>query len=274
MPEARGLRGLQRTMLEGILGMAEPAPERLRRLLRDPPRGDADERWHIYATGLQARGREAVENDYPALAKVLGPGALASLVARYLKRHPPISFDIGRLGASLASFLESDPLREELPFLADLARLEWALAEAFVATDEDPWRWQDLAGLGPEQVAELPLRLRAGTARIHSDWPVHAVWSCRYRPLDEIDIPMERGRHAVLVTRNDLDMVCRSLDRAEEAVLDVARRSGRLGDAVAEGAQPRELVGAFRRLVENGAFVPSADGSPSRHAKLAARRRV
>jgi hypothetical protein len=115
-----------------------------------------------------ARATEAIENDFPGLTKVLGPAPLRSLTNRYTRRCPPRSYDLGRIGDRLARFLEGDALTKDLPFLPDLARLEWAVAEAFVSRDEAPLLWDDIARLGVEAAAELPLRLRPGAALVRS----------------------------------------------------------------------------------------------------------
>ena len=108
------------------------------RFFEAPPRGTIDGRWSIYRDGYTARIAEALENDFRAVLRVLGPDAFRSLAQRYVRACPPSSFDIGRAGEQLPRFLESDRLLDRLPFLADLARLEWAQLEAFVAPDSPP----------------------------------------------------------------------------------------------------------------------------------------
>ena len=102
--------------------------------------------------------------------------------------HPPRSYDLGQAGDRLASFLQQDPLIERLPFLPDLARLEWAVAEAFVATNAQPLRWEELAGLDPAEVASLPLRTIPGTAVVRSEWPLLDIWRLRDVPDEEVDL--------------------------------------------------------------------------------------
>jgi uncharacterized protein (UPF0276 family) len=128
--------------LRGRLGRG-PAPRAFW-----PAAGDVERRWAIYSSGYVARLVEALETDYPAVRRILGEGPFGSLTARYVRRFAPRSFDIGRAGDRLAMFLEEDPLSTELPFLPDLARYEWSLAEAFVAADSVPLAWSDLAASG------------------------------------------------------------------------------------------------------------------------------
>jgi hypothetical protein len=252
---------MQDEILSRILGVGEP--ERSPSLFVDPPQGTIEARWHVYADGYVARIAEAIENDYPALNRVLGARALRSLTARYLARFPPRSHDLGRVGDRLPGFLEGDSLTQELPFLPDLARLEWTVAEAFVAADGNDLRWDDLARLGPEAVAELPLQLRPGAGRVRSAWPIYDIWTVRERPAPEIEVALEGRPCSVLVSRRGLDVICRPLGPVEDRVLNLAVHGGRMAGLVDETEETASaLVAAFRALVEDAVFARWVDGSP------------
>jgi len=262
--DQRRLASVQETILGGILGGQEVPEADLRGLFLDPHAGTVEARWHVYASGLVARATEAIENDFPALSKVLGPGPLRSLTDRYTRRFPPRSYDLGRTGDRLARFLEGDELTEDLPFLPDLARLEWAVAEAFVSSDEAPLRWDDLARLGADAAADLPLRLQPGAALVRSEWPVRDIWASREMPPSEIDIPLRGRPCSVLVARRGLDVVCRVLDEPGTAVAEAASTGRRLMEILEQSeAEVPSLVAAFRSLVEDGAFARPVDGSPA-----------
>ncbi len=258
-PRVARLAPLQELILAAVLGQKEMRGGRLQRLFRDPPAGAAMARWHIYETGLVARVSEAIENDFPALARVLGPGPLRSLTARYTRRFPPSSFDLGRVRDRLVAFLDDDELARDLPFLPDLAGLEWTLAEAFVAADEPSLTVEELLGLGPDVVAELPLSLRRGVAVVRSPWPIYDIWACRHKPAAEIDVPLSGRPASVLVSRRGLEVVCRPLDLTSLLLLD-AFEAGRPLVATFESSETRvsDLVAAFRALVEDGVFRTAA----------------
>ena len=158
-----------------------------------------ERRWAIYSSGYVARLVEALENDYPAIRRILGEVPFGSLTARYVRRFPPRSFDIGRAGERLSTFLEDDPLASELRFLPDLARYEWSLAEAFVSADSVPLAWSELAALGPEAVADATFRLRPGATLIRSSWPLLELWGAK----DLAD--EDHGWHGVAARADEFD---------------------------------------------------------------------
>jgi hypothetical protein len=247
------LRDVQHAMLADLLVQTPRSPEARARAFRQPPAGSVEDRWGVYASGAPARVAEALENDYPALRRILGDDAFRSLAARYAVAHPPRSFDLGRAGDRLAGFLETDPLREELAFLPDLARLEWAMAEALIARDAEPLAWSALQALGPEAAADLPLAWTPGVALVASAWPIHDLWLCRDQPDAEVDVGVEGRPQTVLVYRRGLDVASRLVDATDADLLDVFRHGGCLAALDVGGdAAPLIVIERFRRLVGEG----------------------
>ena len=255
-PEAPRLRSAQEEFLRALHGGGTVSWTGPKGPYLTPPTGDVERRWAIYSSGYVARLVEALENDYPAVRRILGEGPFRSLTARYVRRFPPRTFDIGRAGDRVAAFLEGDPLTGELPFLPHLARYEWALAEAFVAADSAPLAWSDLAALGPEAVADATFVLRPGTSLVRSPWPLLEIWGTKELADEEVSIPLEPSPSSVLVHRVGLEVTSRVVGEADARFLDEAGRglglSGLLrGSGEAEAA---ELVDRFRRWVVNGLF--------------------
>jgi hypothetical protein len=108
----------------------------------------APERVSVYHGMYLARMREALESDFPGLARFLGPEAWARLVADYVQAHPSRSYTLNVLGRHLPDFVRTAPVRRPA-FCRDLARLEWAVTEVFDAPETPPLTETALAGLGP-----------------------------------------------------------------------------------------------------------------------------
>lgn len=256
-----GLRALQRDVLQDLNGTRErEAAERAFDFGR-PPTGGVEDRWHVYAHGYVARLVEALEGDYAAVRRVLGPGPFAALVERYVRAFPPRSYDLGRAGDLLPEHLSVDPIAVALPFLPDLARLERAVAEAFVAPDAEPLTWDALLGERPEIVAALPLVLAPGVALLPSRWPIVSLWGTRALPDDEVAVELEKNPETALVFRRGLSVTCAPLN-AKEASFVAALTDGaatltmleaRLASA-GGAAEIASLLGLFRSFVERGVF--------------------
>jgi len=205
-PVAPSLRELQRLFAAPILAGAADAPAALAEWLALPAGAAPAERLAVYVEGYPARLGEALTEQFPAVAHLLGGPRFAALVDRYQRASRLPSYNLNDAGAELAAFLRDDCLGGELPFLPDLAALEWAMTGAFhaVAVELDP-----ALLTGDDAGAELE-RLAPAVAVVESGWPIYALWSARATPRDEIDIDLGVGE-SVLVCRDGDAVVCQLL---------------------------------------------------------------
>jgi Putative DNA-binding domain len=93
------------------------------------------ERLAVYQGMYPLRMRDALAADYPGLRAFLGDHLFAHFVADYVAKHPSRSYTLNRLGDAVPDYVKTwhHPKRA---FLADLARLELAITEAFDAVED------------------------------------------------------------------------------------------------------------------------------------------
>lgn len=120
------------------------------------------ERIDIYAQMYFWRQVDALREDFPALAALLGEEHFPELVAAYLKVHPSEHPSLGRLGDRLAGFLREHVAEGARADLADVASLEWARSEVFVELDAVPLPRSAFSNLAPDAFAQSRLRLIPG----------------------------------------------------------------------------------------------------------------
>ena len=85
----------------------------------------------IYADMYFYRLRDALAEDYSKVTAVTGGARFHNFVTDFLLAHPSRHPSMRYLGAPLAGMLASHALNDEMPYLADLARLEWARIDVF-----------------------------------------------------------------------------------------------------------------------------------------------
>lgn len=93
------------------------------------PQLSADERLEIYANMFVWRQIDALREDFPKLAQLLGDEGFYATAEKYLRVHPSTHPSLGQLGRQFASFLAETGGHR--PDVADLAVLEWARCEVF-----------------------------------------------------------------------------------------------------------------------------------------------
>jgi hypothetical protein len=250
------LREIQLRLRELITA---PSPARLEpeagELLRGDPERPAGSRLEVYRHAWFHRIHDALANDFGALARVLGEGGFRDLVQAYLRAHPPSRPSLRDAGARLAGFLAEAPaaaaLRERFPFAPDLARLEWAILEAFDAADAAPLPRERLAALPPDRWPELRFDFQPALRRLGLGFPVERIR--RAHDAEQAGLParLEPLPTQICVWRQDERVYYRALEPLEADALRQA------------------LSGApFGQLCEGIAAKLSAGEAPARAAGL------
>jgi hypothetical protein len=212
------LRELQAEFLRGMRGDAGAADLSAEGVFLEPPAATSAARFDVYREGYELRLAGVIENDYPAVARILGEGPFRNLIHRYLGRFPPHSHDVGRCGDHLARHLENDPLSENLPFLPELARFEAALSAGVVARDVRPLARVEIAALG-EALLERPLDWAPGAAFLRSRWPLGDLWNLRDQADEDIELQVEGRPTDLVVFRHGLRVLWREVSNDEAAFL-------------------------------------------------------
>jgi putative DNA-binding protein len=202
------------------------------------PGSDAGmERLRVYAGGYPVRVQEALAETYPAVAHLVGDGAFAGLVRRFAAAVPLHSYNLNDAGRELPQFLRRDRLTADLPFLPDLAELEWHVARAFHAHEQAPLDPAAVAGWGLDEWQHAVMRFQPWVALVTSDWPIRELWECRETPVEAIDIDLRGRGDRVLVRRAGYAVACESLEEHEADVLSALRAGETLGTALAALAE-------------------------------------
>src|SRR5262245_50676916 len=135
----------------------EPA-EALVSLFASDARG-IDRRLGVYRSNLVGSTTHALTAAYPVVAKVVGAEFFAAMAREFAKCVPSKDGDLNWFGVQLAEFLEGFAPVRELPYLPDLARLEWSVHRAHYAADVAPLDVIRLAGVAPAEQPGLRLLL-------------------------------------------------------------------------------------------------------------------
>jgi hypothetical protein len=122
----------------------------------------AFERLEIYNRQYWLRVMDALAEDFPALQAVIGHDRFEELSREYLAAHPSRSFTLRNLGSCLPAWLAEHRkhLGDRADLSVDVARLEWAYAEAFDLAEMPPISAQEIAHLDTDAPLALQPYLR------------------------------------------------------------------------------------------------------------------
>jgi hypothetical protein len=151
----------------------------LARLVRGDRGLSPIDRLAVYANAYFARIHDCLRDDFGALARALGNAAFHDLVKTYLMKHPPTRPSLRHVGAHLAAHLSTEPFAgifsRRCPYAADLARLEWAITEAFYAADSPLLGREELTAVAPDDWGSLRFEPVPSFQILTCAWPVHTL---------------------------------------------------------------------------------------------------
>ncbi|WP_426072667.1 DUF692 family multinuclear iron-containing protein [Janthinobacterium sp. DSP2-3-3] len=134
------------------------------------------QRFSLYRGNLSATWCRVLGQAYPVVLALVGEDFFGGLARAYGRRHPSDSADLNQFGARFADFLAAFPPVNELPYLPDMARLEWDVHLAHYAADARGLAPESLAALHPDQLEVRRLALHPACALLASNWQVAALW--------------------------------------------------------------------------------------------------
>lgn len=203
-------------------------------LLR-PARGvSAERRLQVYRNNLYASLGSALAAVYPVVERLVGADFFRQLARGYVARHPSTSGNLHSFGARLSAFLNTQVALRGLPYLADVAALEWASHEVYHEADGIALDPDGLAAVPAEAQSRIRLHLQLATRFIASPWPVLAIWEMNQDGAPERDAPLSLtdGGVRLLVARSDFEVEFRVLGFAEERWLRALAEGRTLADAL------------------------------------------
>ena len=231
------LRELQTGVREALL--ADDAGSVAAEILPDRLGGPA--RLGVYRHHVRASLTAALESTFPVVCRLVDRRFFGWLADCYIRSSPPTRPCLFEYGGDFAEFIAAFPACAGLPWLPDVARLEWAMNRALHAPDATPLEPHRLDGV-------RPVRLHPSVTLLASAWPIDAIWRANQGDADpDARLDLDAGGVRLQVHRGGDDVMLRALPpgtfalRAAlapgaslHAAVEAARAAGASLDVVAE----------------------------------------
>lgn len=226
-----------------------PAPADIRR----PAALVQTRRFNVYRNNFAVSLIEALETTFPAVRKLVGDDFFKACARVFIDAEPPASPVLLLYGRGFGDFLDRFEPAHSVPYLGDVARLEWARLNAYHAADAEPAGVEVMATMPPDEVGRAEFSLIPSFALIRSRWPVVSLWSACTGGTAEVD--MSRGEDAI-VLRAELAVDTRIAPAGGGALLASLSAGARLEQAAriaSDEASGFDLAGALQGLFAIGA---------------------
>jgi hypothetical protein len=134
------------------------------------------DRLNIYRNTFITGVTKALRLTYPAIHRLVGADFFAGAAAPFIAQHPPRTACLDQYGAEFPDFLRSFQPAASLAYLADVARLEWAVSRAIHAADAGPLDLARLAALSLEDQVRVCFLPHPSVGLLRADHPADTIW--------------------------------------------------------------------------------------------------
>lgn len=207
----------------------------------------------VYQNNYRVSLMDSIAASFERLAAWLGDERLAAAAAHYIDRHPPHAWTLDAYGRDFAAFLADHHAAD--PEITDLAAIDWAIGEAFVAADADP---VDAAALGAVDWDSAAIRPVPSLRTLAVTTNADDLWRALARGETP---PRAEYRHEglLLVWRQGFDPVMRRADPVEIRLVEeslrgtsFARICEGLAETMGEGGAVQAAGAVLGRWVGEG----------------------
>jgi len=221
--------------------------------------GPVGARFNVYRNNVHVGLSEALSDTYPVVRALVGDEFFRGMAQVYIEHNKPVSPVLLNYGGSFAAFIATFEPAGSLPFLADVARVEWAWTRCYHAAEAPSLPVESLQSVPEDRLDDLRFDLHPSVELLQSAWPAVSIWNAhqindpeaRRRALATLS---QDGQCAVMV-RPVADVQVHLVDPAIRHLLQLFREGASLGKAaeVISDAGQNDLGGMLGFIFSMGA---------------------
>jgi hypothetical protein len=161
-----------------------------------------------YRANAEASSARALAAAFPTVQMLLGDEDFDHLAHEFWRADPPLRGDLGEWGDALPKWIAGHRGLAAWPYLADCARLDWALHRCERAQDA-VLDADSIARLGDTDPSQLVIELAPGLALVESAWPIAAIREAHAAYTSRDEHAFDAVRDAIAQQRGECAWVSR-----------------------------------------------------------------
>ena len=232
----------------------------------DPGR-EPDARIAVYRHTIFANYRNALGATYRVVRELTGTPFFNTAVDAFVVAHPATGGDLNVYGDAFPAFLAAYPHAAQLPYLPDVARLEWAMDDAHRAADAEGEAHRTLSVLATipaDEVARQRFTLDPSCRLLRSAFPVLRIWQAHQdAATGAFSVEFGAGDDYLLVRREGGRVAVERVGAGDFAWLAALAAGANLAqalDAAFDADATFDLGTALRTYISNGTLTGSVAG--------------
>lgn len=133
-------------------------------------------RLNIYRNTFIGTLTTALRLSFPAVHRLVGADFFEGAARIFAAAASPQSAYLNEYGQGFPEFLAQFAPATSLPYLADVARLEWAVNRALHAADVEPLDLARLRAIDPKDQGNIAFVPHPSIGIVHSNYPINEIW--------------------------------------------------------------------------------------------------
>ena len=163
----------------------------------------AEQRFGIYKGSVHGILTQALGTMFPVCKTLVGDKFFDNMCDLFINEYPPKTTYFAEYGSDLPAFLSSFEHVKDIPYIVDIARLEWARQIVWHASTVEVADFSALATLNEEQQSNVVFQLAKNMHLIESDFRIDELWFA-HQPESDIKFEDININQAVrLIVRKD-----------------------------------------------------------------------
>src|SRR5215472_15913750 len=221
------------------------------------PQGKAAiKRYNVYRNNVTVSLITALAATYPAVQRITGVEFFRAMARFHVRATPPTSPLLFEYGKDFPAFIERYEHAQDMPWLADTARIERAWLDAYHAADLPPLSPDALAAVPSDRLGDLVFTAHPAACIVRSVYPAVAIFSMN-RVEGPITLLRSNAAEDALITRPDMEVAVRLLPSGGATFLKALIEGETLGAAAAAASANTpsfDLPANIAGMIEAGVF--------------------
>lgn len=215
-----------------------------------------EERYKIYHNNTFITLGSALGQNFPVVCRLVGKRFFDQMAREYVRVYPPKTPLLMSYGDRMTTFLPSFKPVKGLPYLADVAQLEYLWNQSFNGTDSKDFDLDQLNNVAPEKFNDLIFRFLPNMRLMTSEFPVLEIWLANQegtKATKEIDL--DGGGCYLAIFRKAQDVEVMNLDPGSYCFLEQLFSGKPLGLATEETLEKHsdfDLPVALQNILHRG----------------------
>jgi hypothetical protein len=221
------------------------------------PRGKAAvKRYNVYRNNVTVSLIDALAAIYPAVQRITGVEFFRAMARFHIRATPPTSRLLFEYGRDFPAFIEAYDYAQDMPWLADTARIERAWLDAYHAADAAPLSRDALAAVPPDGLGDLGFTAHPAARIMRSAYPAVAIFAMN-RAEGPVAPLRSSAAEDALITRPGMEVTVRLLPPGGAVFLTSLMAGETLGAAAGAAFNESpcfDLAASIAGMIEAGVF--------------------